>query len=315
MRRFKRLFRNVKFKRIFLIVIALVIIALGSVGYAYYNSRMIVKGKVVKRFVKDFSVSYNYTLYSTNPYNLDVEVVITNNSTYSTVDWEIYVDLPIDANVRGYYGAELLGNEGTRYHFSSVTSETAQIAPTMSKSFHIQFSSSTSYELTNAVVYGTSSTGHSMGGFTGEGDNNVIDDPTVITDPCEGVFVHDNNPRYEENGNLTASYTSNNSWQSGQYRTYIVKATISNSGASNSNWVMMFKVNNTTSPNCYNGICTVTDDVLLVIPPSWSSVVYSNGSVDFEFQITINDISNLDLIYVGKNVDGYVVSCQPENRP
>lgn len=310
MRKLKRKLRKYK-SRFFYLFIVLAIISFAWVGYGMINTRLSLKARATKLIQEDYEVTYKYNLYSSNPYNLDCEVIITNLTNKTTIDWEIYVDLPADATYRGSYGAEYLNHDGNKYHFSSVTTQAATIDPGKSTSFHIQFSSPTSYELTKAIVYGTSNTGSSMGGLSGD-DVEDTEDPTVISDPCENKFIHDDDITSETNGNLSVSYKIGSSWQNGAYTTYIVKASIHNSGSVNSSWLLMFLVNETATPTCYNGTCSINDNMLVILPPSWQSVIQPNSTIDYEFQLTINNRNNINLVYVGKNVDGYVLSCQPE---
>lgn len=314
-KRINRTFRNVLF-----IVIGLFLVTFASVGYAYLSQDLEVKGTITAELPRqlDFEFSQDCEIYSTNPYNVDCSMIITNVGNIDATAWEIYLRLPDDVDLKGYYGCEYIGNEGTLYHFDDPDGHNDYIAVGESITFHLQFSTAIDYHIDYTVIYGTSTEGNGMGGYTygnypgATGGSSGGNTPINPANPCEGAFVSDDVIASEVNGDLTASYTVKQTWPAQGGTAYQIDLTVVNNGSTNTSYVSMVDIGSDGIVlGCYNGSCVGDNSVITLIPPSYSATIQPGQSSTIGYQFIMFGNARPNLMYIGKTANGYIPACQP----
>lgn len=313
-KKINRTVRNVIF-----IFVGLFLVTLASIGYAYFSQDLEVTGKVTAAlpYQLDFEFSQECEIYSTNPYNVDCSMIITNVGNIDATAWEIYLRLPDDVDLKGYYGCEYIGNEGTLYHFDDPDGHNDYIAVGESITFHLQFSTAIDYHIDYTVIYGTSTEGNGMGGFTygdypGATGGHSGGTPVNPSNPCDGAFISDDVITSESNGDLSASYTVRQTWPAQGGTTYQIDLTVTNNGSTNTSWVGMFDLGDDgVVLGCYNGSCVGDGNIITVIPPSYSATIQPHQTSTIGYQFIMFNNKRPNLMYIGKTANGYVAACQP----
>lgn len=268
-RRFKR--KKLGIKGLFFIFI-ISLFTIGT-GYSLLSENLIVTGeaKLVKQSNPELNLSltYNKSVWGTNPYTIQYDVKLKNNSNKVVNGWEIYINLNEDNisiencwNVKCSIENNKLILENVDYN--------QNIGIDGELTFGVQLKS-----FTNDINFDD---------FYAEEDNPETDDNEIID--ADDIMV---------------TYNKTNSWNDNNYTYQIYDATITNNGDSIiTSWKVELNRKNTSLDTAWNCNYIEKSQVFIFSNQSYNGTIEPKKSITFSFIIKSKNKIDIDTknIYV-----------------